>query len=70
MVLRRGFPLEDGLPQPNTRLLVRALATSLLALILLEMLMSILNHYDGAVHHRSNSDGNSSQRHDVGIDAL
>ena len=31
---RRGFPLEDGLPQPPARLLVRAIFTPLLALLL------------------------------------
>ena len=36
----------------------------------LEMLVRVLNHDDGGIDHRTDRDGYSTQRHDVGIDAL
>ena len=37
---------------------------------MLQMLVRILNHHHGGIDHGTNGDGNSSQRHDVGIHAL
>ena len=28
------------------------------------------NHYDGSIHHRTDGDGNSTKRHDVGVESL
>ena len=36
----------------------------------LEMLVRVLNHDDGGIDHRTDRDGYSTQRHDVGINAL
>ena len=41
-----------------------------LPFIPLDMLVGILNHYNGGIHHGANGDGNAAQGHDVGVDSL
>ena len=37
---------------------------------LLHHLVHILNHHNGRIHHRTDSNRNPAQRHDIGVDAL
>ncbi|MNJ31979.1 hypothetical protein D3C77_266340 [compost metagenome] len=34
------------------------------------MLVDVLDHHDGAIHHGADGDGDAPQRHDVGVDPL
>ena len=36
----------------------------------LDLLVRVLDHHDGRVHHRADGDGDAAERHDVGVDAL
>ncbi len=41
-----------------------------LAAVALDVLVGVLDHDDGRVHHGADGDGDAAQRHDVGVDAL
>jgi hypothetical protein len=36
----------------------------------LQLLVRVLDHHHGRVHHRADGDRDAAQRHDVGVDAL
>ena len=38
--------------------------------ILFNVLVGIFDHHDGPINHGADSDGNTAQTHDVGVDAL
>jgi len=42
----------------------------MLVLEVFELLVGVLDHHHGGVHHRSDGNGDPAQRHDVGVDAL
>ena len=42
----------------------------LFALVALQMLVGVLDHDDDRIHHRADGNGNATERHDVGTDAL
>ncbi len=61
---------EDGGPHLYARLLNHLPAVLVGEGGALHVLVDVLDHHDGAIHHGADGDGDAAQRHDVGVDPL
>jgi hypothetical protein len=46
------------------------LPVGLFPAVVLDVLVGVFDHDDGTVHHGAHGDGDATQAHDVGVDAL